>query len=245
MPAPVIIGAAAEIARRLEDALRQWERSKCRIGGRRLRTACKTVSPSDQQAFMAGQTVQYLVSERAADLQNAWGVPVDGSPASVTRISGLSYADMAHLHTSAFVPVCLEAEAGHHTCHPEENPGREYYEVSRLLLQDHIRSGRIYWRGLPRGGGAGDILPGDGVHERIDCGKGGKHAGTEACSDVPIPGSGPGGGYSSGPVSPGGTGGFIPGGTRGATPRPKVAGLGSSGIAILAGVALLILMRKG
>lgn len=254
MPGPIVgLGikvGGAEVARRLEKAIQEWERTKCRIGGRRMRTACKTISPGDVQAFYAGRTVPYLVGERAEDLLNAWGIEGGQRNAEAVRqISGLSFADIAHLHTTAFVPVCLEAEGGHHTCHPEEPPGREFYEVSRLLLQDHIRSGRIRWRGLPRGGGAGDVLPETGgLHERIDCGPGGLHAGTDACRGIPEGASGteapnaPPGRQTGAPGTPGG---------RDPGPNPPVsrAGLGGfgSGLAIVAvGVVLLaIAARRG
>jgi len=242
MPLPAIVVGGAEVTRRLQEALKDFEKTKCRVAGRRLRTACKTIAEGDTEAFYAGQTAQYLVSERAADLQNAWGVPMNGSVASVTEMSGLSYADMAHLHKTAFVPVCLEVEGDHHTCHPEEKPGREFHDVARLLLVDHIRSGRIRWRGLPRGGGAGDVLPGGGVHERIDCGPGGLHAGTDACSGIP---TGPRG--TEAPNAPRGRDTGAPGTPGGRDPGPNppiAAGLGSGLLIVLAGVVLLAMASR-
>jgi hypothetical protein len=213
--------------------LRDFEKTKCRAGGRRFRTACKTISPADADDFRAGKTVQYLLGERAADLQTAWGTPVDGSIESVHQQSGLTREDLAELHMSAMVPICLNVEAGRHTCHPEEKPGREFYEVSRLFLIDHIRAGRIRWRGLPRGGGAGDVLPGGGVHERIDCGPGGLHEGTEACRGVPANSDG------SAPGAPGSSNRNAPGGNR-----PLPAGIGGGMLALVA-VVLLALSKRG
>jgi hypothetical protein len=156
---PVIAIAAS--AKKLLDQIAgiDFEKVKCRAGGRRLRTACKTVSPGDAARFRAGQVAQYLVGERVADVQAALGFPVDGHMTSLASQTGLTYEDIAELHLSAFVPTCLNIEAGRHTCHPEEAPGRLFYEAARLTMQDAIRGGHVKWRRAPRGAENDDRAP--------------------------------------------------------------------------------------
>lgn len=133
-----------------------------------MRTACKTVSEGDKNDFLSGKIARYLVSERAADFQTAWGLPVTGDIDTVTQFSGLSYADLAQAHMQAFVPICLSLESGKHTCHPENPPGRDFYDGARAQFVDQLRKGDLPWRRPSRGGsgngagGSGDVGPGGG-----------------------------------------------------------------------------------
>jgi hypothetical protein len=155
MPAPVRPPAGGEVNLPPIKWDGNVERLKCRAGGRRMRTACKTIAPSDRTAFLNGQVARYLVSERASDMQRAWGLPVTGDIDAVAQYAGLSYADIAEAHADAFVPICLAIEGGRHTCHPESSPGRQFYDQARATFEQQVRNGRIRFRHTPRGGGAG------------------------------------------------------------------------------------------
>lgn len=158
MPAAAI-PAAVEVGQRLSDALKDWERIKCRLGGRRLRTACKTVSPQDVAPFRSGALVPYLAWLIADDFKAAWDLPPATSLAELESKYGITYTDLADVHLTAFVPTCLNLEAGRHTCHPEEEPGVLFNWSAHHALRDQIRSGKFKWRGPARGGDGGETVP--------------------------------------------------------------------------------------
>lgn len=149
------VAEAAVVAEKLAQYLKDWEKVKCRLGGRRLRTACTTVSTADVPAFRSGQIAQYRVNRIAEDFQRAWKMTPDGNPKTLEPY-GISYADLADVHLNNFVPQCLAVEAGRHTCHPEEEPGLLFNQQAHFILQDQIASGKLRWKGPPRGGSGGD-----------------------------------------------------------------------------------------
>lgn len=194
-----------------------WEKIACRLGGRRRRTACHTVSDGDRADFIAYKVAGHLHEERAKDFFEAWGWTGADATFEGLETVGITKADLAVVHLDSLVPKCLDLEAGRHTCHPNESPGKLFYDAAREQLQDDIRNGRLRWTRPPRGSGGNDPVP------------------------SPRPGQ-PGG--PAGPPSPGdamGNGPRTPGGGTG----PLQAGFSGSGVLLLAAAALLLLKGRG
>lgn len=167
MPIALPVAVATTICRggKCFKIPKDWEKVKCRAGGRRLRTACNTVSPADRERFRQGQVAPWLITDRVGDFQAAWGLKEDGNIESVKALApSLGTAELADLHLNNVVPYCLGFEAGRHTCHPGEPPGRDFYDLAREQFRDEIRSGKFPWKHSPRGGNGGDPTspqPGD------------------------------------------------------------------------------------
>lgn len=196
-----------------------WAKVQCKLGGRRLRTACRTVSDGDRAGFLAFEKGQWLHGDRAQDFYEAWGLKGSDATYEALQTLGVSKNDLAIVHLDTVVPTCLGLEKGRHTCHPNEAPGTLFYEAAREQLREDIRSGRLRWTRPPRGSGGDDPLP------------------------APRPGQ-PGG--PAGPPAPGdvlgggGQGGKGQGGGKG----PSAAGFGGMTAILLLGAAFLLLKGR-
>lgn len=194
-----------------------WAKVACRVKGAKLRTACNTVSDADRAGFIAYQKAGWLHEERAKDFAEAWGLTGADATFEGLETLGITKEDLAIVHLDALVPKCLALEAGRHTCHPKEAPGRLFYDSARERLVEDIRAGRLRWTRPPRGSSGNDPLP------------------------APRPGQ-PGG--PAGPPTPGdamGGGRPTPGGGTG----PQQAGFGSGAVVLLGIAAFLLFKGRG